>query len=328
MSLRPGRSSEGRGGLRTLSVLWIFAVSSALSAAPWQNPAAAGAAASSQDYVLQRGDDIDIKAYNIPEIDLSAHIRPDGKITVLLLNDVMAAGLTPAQLTATLTDGYSQHFRNPRIAVIVRGLSSENVYVGGEVLKPGEIGIRNNLTALQAVVDAGGLKENTGAEATITVMRTVPGSATQYFTLSEQDVIDKRQPDLPLRSGDVVYVAKTFIQVYVGGEVGRPGLVPLSGPMTLMGAIAQAGGLTTKAQSKSLVLIRKSDTGAPVVSAIATNAVFAGKADMVLQPYDIVYVPKSKIANIDQIIDQYIRQVIPFNVSGGFTYILGQSLVQ
>jgi polysaccharide biosynthesis/export protein len=314
--------------LRTLAALVFLAVSAALNAAPWQTPAAPAGAAASQDYVLQRGDDVDIKAYNIPEIDLSAHIRPDGKITVLLLNDIVAAGLTPAQLTATLTEGYSQHFRNPRIAVIVRGLSSENVYVGGEVLKPGEISIRNNLTALQAVVDAGGLKENTGAEATITVMRTVPGAATQYFTLSAQDVVDRKQPDIPLRSGDVVYVAKTFIQVYVGGEVTRPGLVPLSGQMTLMGAIAQAGGLTIKAQAKSLVLIRKNDTGAPVVSTIATNAVFAGKADMVLKPYDIVYVPKSKIANIDQIIDQYIRQVIPFNVSGGFTYILGQGIIQ
>ncbi|MCX6623466.1 MAG: SLBB domain-containing protein [Acidobacteria bacterium] len=289
--------------------------------------AAPAAAASSVDYVLQRGDDLEIRAYNIRELDQVARIRPDGKVTVILLNDVQAAGFTPGQLAATLMEGFSKHFRNPRISVIVRGFSSEHVYVGGEVMHPGEIPIRNSLTALQAVVDAGGLKENTGAEATITVMRTLPGSETQRFTLGIESIIGKKQPDLPLRPGDVVYVPKTFIQVYVGGEVGRPGLVPLAGEMTLTAAIVHAGGLTRSAHSKSVILVRKGSSGAPVVRTLASDAIFDGKPDTVLQPYDIVYVPRSKISKVNQFVDQYIRQMIPVNISGGFSYIVGSSVI-
>jgi polysaccharide export outer membrane protein len=308
-------------------LFFVAAASLAVASAPGQNAPASASTPDVQEYVLQRGDDIEIRAYNMPELDQLARIRPDGKITVLILNDIPAAGVTPAQLAATLTDGFSKHFRNPRISVIVRGFSSENVYVGGEVFHPGEIGIRNNLTALQAVVDAGGLKDATGAEATMTVIRTVPGAETQRFSLSIQDIIDKKQADLPLRSGDVVYVPKTYIQVYVGGEVGHPGLVPLAGEMTLGAAIVQAGGLTHLAQSKNVILVRKGSTGSPVVRALSADAIFAGKTDTILQPYDIVYVPKSKIARIDQFIDQYMRQLLPINISGGFSYILGQAVI-
>ena len=318
----------GGGGVTNRSVIWVLAASLAVNIASAQTPPAAGnAPAAVEDYVLQRGDEIEIRAYNIPDLNQTARIRPDGKITVVLLNDVQAAGVTPSRLTATLTEGYSQHFRTPRMAVIVRGFSSENVYVGGEVLHPGEIGIRNNLTALQAVVDAGGLKENTGAEATITVMRTVPGAETQHLSLSIQDIVNKKQADLPLRAGDVVYVPKTFIQVYVGGEVTHPGLIPLAGEMSLTAAIVQAGGLTNLGRTKSVILIRKGDAGAPVVRTLPSQTVFAGGPDTVLQPYDIVWVPKSTIAKVDQFIDHYIRQVIPINISAGFSYVLGRTFL-
>jgi protein involved in polysaccharide export with SLBB domain len=171
------------------------------------------------------------------------------------------------------------------------------------------------------------LKENTGAEATITVMRTVPGAETQHVSLSIQDIVNKKQADLPLRAGDVVYVPKTFIQVYVGGEVTHPGLIPLAGEMSLTSAIVQAGGLTNLARTKSVILIRKGDAGAPVVRTLPSQAVFAGGVDTVLQPYDIVWVPKSTIAKVDQFIDRYIRQVIPVNVAAGFSYVLGQTFI-
>ena len=121
-------------------------------------------------YVLQRGDDIEIKAYNIPELDQVVRIRPDGKVSLLLLNDVDAAGYTADRLGEVLSTAFAKHYRNPRISIIVRGFSSQTVYVGGEVFRPGLIPLTGNITALQAVVAAGGLKE-TSRGATVTLLR-------------------------------------------------------------------------------------------------------------------------------------------------------------
>src|SRR5205823_922525 len=103
---------------------------------PLTAPAAVPVAVAQGEYVLQRGDDVEIRAYNQPELDSTLRIRPDGKVSLLLLNDVQAAGLTPAQLSQFLTEAFSKHFRRPRITVIVKSFAAQTVYVGGEVAQP------------------------------------------------------------------------------------------------------------------------------------------------------------------------------------------------
>lgn len=105
-------------------------------------------------YVLQKGDDIEIKAYNITELNQTVRIRPDGRISLMLLNDVDAAGMTAKQLGELLSTGFARYYRNPRISIIVRSFSMLSVYVGGEVQRPGLIPLRGDITALQAVLEA------------------------------------------------------------------------------------------------------------------------------------------------------------------------------
>jgi len=193
-------------------------------------------------YVLQSGDDIEIKAYNIPELDQVVRIRPDGKISLLLLNDVQAAGATADRLGEMLSVAFAKHYRNPRISIIVRGFSSQSVYVGGEVFKPGLIPLSGNITALQAVVAAGGLKE-TSRGSTMTLLRRGEAGEPSTVNLNVDSIVSKREQDMALRAGDILYVPKANISVYVGGEVMHPGLLPLNGELTVMGAVFQAGGL-------------------------------------------------------------------------------------
>ena len=102
-------------------------------------------------YKLQSGDEIEIKVFEIPELADRVRIRPDGKVSVLLLDDVQAAGLTPAELDQVLTTGYSTYYLNPRVTVIVRAFSSQRVYVGGEVNEPGMLQLSGELSLLGAV---------------------------------------------------------------------------------------------------------------------------------------------------------------------------------
>jgi polysaccharide export outer membrane protein len=290
-------------------------------------PGSQTAPAEISTYVLQRGDDIEIKAYNIAELDQAVRIRPDGKISLLLLDDVQAAGLTARQLAEVLSRAFARHYRNPRISVIVRSFSTLSVYVGGEVLRPGLIPLRGDITALQAVLQAGGLKETSQAS-TVLLLRGLENGSTETTTLNVNAIISNKQPDVPLRPSDIVYVPKSNISVYVGGEVLHPGLLPLNGELTVMAAVFQAGGLKDTARRNSVVLVRNSGAGTPLVSKLRLDDVIKGKPDTVLQPFDIVYVPRSKIASIDRFVDQYIRQVLPINLAAGFSYILGASVLR
>lgn len=289
-------------------------------------PAGLPAPVAAGSYVLQRGDDIEIKAYNIPELDQVVRIRPDGQISLLLLNDVAAAGFTADHLGEVLSAAFARHYRNPRISVIVRGFSSLNVYVGGEVFRPGLVPLTGSTTALQAVVAAGGLKE-TSRDTTVTLLRSSDTGELVTTSLNVDKIVSKREPDLPLRAGDILYVPKSNISVYVGGEVLHPGLLPLNGELTVMGAVFQAGGLKDTAKSNTVMLVRNNGDGVPTVITLRLDDAIRGRRVPTLQPFDVVYVPRSAISRIDRFVDQYIRQVLPINVTAGFSYLFGSALV-
>jgi polysaccharide export outer membrane protein len=191
------------------------------------------------EYRLQPGDELDIRFYYNPELSTSVLIRPDGRISLPLANEIQAAGLTPAQLQQRLRSAYEQELRRPELTVIVRSFNSQRVFVGGEVASPGVVQALGPLTVLQSVTQAGGFKETA--------------------RLSEVLVI-RRDPAAP-----------------------DPIVIPV-------------------------------DISA-VVDGTQTNQ------DIALMPFDVVYVPKSPIANVNKFVDQYIRQNIPFGF--GLTYGFG-----
>jgi protein involved in polysaccharide export with SLBB domain len=110
--------------------------------------------------------------------------------------------------------------------------------------------------------------------------------------------------------------------VYVGGEVGTPGIVPLSAGLTLFQAIQQAGGLLQTAHEKQVVLIRRDANGHPVGYAVDVRPIAGGTApgqDVPLLPYDIAFVPRSKIADVNLFVNQYIRNTVPFPIFVPYT---------
>lgn len=179
-------------------------------------------------YVLQVGDELAIKFYTNPELNEDVKVRSDGMISLQLVDDVQASGLTPSQLDAELTKRYTGELADPQISVIVKT-------PGGE-------------------------------------------------------------------------------RVYVAGEVGKQGVLPLVGGMTLYQALQDAGGFTETAHRKQVLLIRKGADGIPVGKVIDVRPVEDGEnpaLDLPLRPLDIVFVPRSKIADVDLFVKQYIRDALP-----------------
>lgn len=293
-------------------------------AATAQSPAERGGAQRGlpPEYKLQPGDELQIEVLNVPEASAAVKVRPDGKISLLQLNEVEAAGRTVPELREYLTRKYASFYRNPHVGVMVKSFDNRIVYVTGEVLKPGVIPLAPGMTAVQAIVQAGGLTPTSKTEDAV-VIRQMDQNNPRTLKLRVSDVLQSGEPDVPLQPGDVIYVPKSDIKVYVGGEVAKPGMVPIDGRLTALTAVMYAGGFTNTASAKNAFLLRDSGDHKPELLKLHLDDAMKGGSDTVLKPYDVVFVPKSGIAKLDRTMDQYIRGILPFMATGGFSYIFG-----
>ncbi len=232
---------------RTFQIFALITVifgllSGCASQQPIVAPEAAVLAASSSSepapYLIQPGDQLDIKFFYNPELNETVTVRPDGKISLQLVDEIQAAGLAPAALDKVLTEKYAYELKKPAITVIVRSFGGQRIFVGGEVNRQGLITIAGNMTPLQAVFNAGGFKET--------------------------------------------------------------------------------------ANPASAIIIRKGLDNRPVPIEINLDDAMGGKtgsADFLLQPDDVVYVPKSAIAKANKFVNQYIENLLLYRgISLGFTY--------
>src|SRR5512133_2841851 len=111
-----------------------------------------------EPYRIHAGDSLDVKFYYNPELNETVTVRPDRKISLQLVHDVMAAGFTPEELSQILADKYRKEVKKPVITVIVRTFNGHKVYVDGEVTRPGMQAMVEEMTLLQSVSGAGGFK--------------------------------------------------------------------------------------------------------------------------------------------------------------------------
>ena len=114
------------------------------------------AATTDPPYVIGAEDVLDISVWNEPQITQTVPVRPDGKISLPLLNDVQAAGLTPMQLSAVITERLKKYLADPQVTVIVREINSQRYYIMGDVNRAGAYPLLPNMTILQALSGAGG----------------------------------------------------------------------------------------------------------------------------------------------------------------------------
>ncbi|MCD6525440.1 MAG: polysaccharide biosynthesis/export family protein [Desulfuromonas sp.] len=165
-----------------------------------------------REYVLQEGDIVEIKLFYNPELNEAVTIRPDGKISLQLVDELIAVGLTPAGLDRVLTEKYSKLLLRPEVAVIVREFSSQKIFVGGEVKDPGLFPATNRLTVLQAIFQAGGYT-NTAELTNVVVLRNQGSDKPLFMKLNLiEDLTDPgKNNDFLLKPCDVVFVPMTRI---------------------------------------------------------------------------------------------------------------------
>ena len=158
------------------------------------------------NYIIGGQDVLDISVWKEPDLTRSVPVRPDGKISLPLLNDVQAAGLTPAQLASQITDSLKKFVTNPQVTVIVSAINSQRVYILGEVNRAGAYPLLPQMTVLQALSSAGGFTQFANPKK-IYVMRTSNGKQEKY-PFNYNDVIKGKQSDenIVLKPGDTIVI--------------------------------------------------------------------------------------------------------------------------
>lgn len=168
--------------------------------------------ASSQisEYRIGYEDVLDIVVWRNTELSKTVTVRPDGMISLPLIGDIRAAGLTPTQVRDSITGKLKEYQQTVVISVIVQGINSYKVFILGEVIKPGVYILRTKTTLLQAIALAGGFNQFASKNKIVVVRERIDDSAPQEkITVSFDDIVNidsKSDKNLLLRPGDTIFV--------------------------------------------------------------------------------------------------------------------------
>ena len=176
------------------------------TAKPVSPAASSPIAANDPDYKIGPQDVLTINVWKEPDVSREVPVRPDGKISLPLLNDVQAAGLTPMQLANSLMDSLKKFISSPQVTVIVKEINSRRVYVIGEVVRAGTFPLLPKMTVLQIVSSCGGFTQFANPKK-IYVLRTKDGKQTK-LPFNYKEVVSGKNPEqnIELEPGDTVVV--------------------------------------------------------------------------------------------------------------------------
>jgi polysaccharide export outer membrane protein len=218
-SPRPRLSGHRSLSIFRLSALWLagLCLLFACGGPAVINPTLVGAPGTqppplAPEYRISPGDRLNVKFYYNNDLSQEALVRPDGRISLPLVQEVMAAGLTPAELTETLTRSYEKHLEKPEITVMVNAFGGQRMYVGGEVGAPGMREIVGPTTALQAIAASGGFRD-TARKDEVVLIRRGPENKPFVIALNLSKVMDGTDlsQDVYLVPFDIVVVPKSNI---------------------------------------------------------------------------------------------------------------------
>lgn len=253
-------------------------------------------------YRVGPGDELRIEVVEAPDTSAKALVMPDGFLYFNVAPGIQANGKTIAELESQLAESLRDVYQDPVVTVHPEKIGSQVYSVMGQVISPGVYDLAKPVTVLEALSQAGGLRstevgaraENLADLGRSVLLRNGRVMDIDFHALVEGGDMSQ---NVFMRSGDYLFVgAKGSQQVYVLGMVQRAGAVPWATDLTLIKALATAGGIEPTAFRHGLLLVRGIGQGnrPPEVARVDLMEIIHGSAkDFHLQPYDVIWVPKS-----------------------------------
>jgi len=241
---------------------------------------------------LGPGDLVEVTVYNVAELSTKARVSSGGEIYLPLINSIPVGGLTAEEagtlIQKRLADG--GFVKDPHVSVFVSESQSQGASVLGEVARPGVYRVVGEQRLFDVISAAGGLSEKAGHNVTVTHR----AQADQPITLPlSRNVSESPATNIRVYPGDTIIVHKADL-VYVVGEVSRPsGFLIDHEQLTVLQAIALAGGTTRTANLGGARIIRKSPTGMTETPVELKKILHAKAPDLPMQADDILFVPTS-----------------------------------
>lgn len=194
------------------TVLALASTGCTSSNAPPPESAAVPTGPDAPEYVIGPGDALDVFVYLAPELSTAnLPVRPDGRVSLPLVPDIVAAGRSPTQLAQDITGRLRPYVHEPNVTVMVRsfiGSPGQQIRVIGEATQPRTMPYREGMTVVDAVIEARGLTRYAAGNRTEIIRRDTPGAAPRTFRIRLDDLMrggDIGQ-DVPLRPGDTIVI--------------------------------------------------------------------------------------------------------------------------
>jgi polysaccharide export outer membrane protein len=202
----------GGGGWRVVFVVLLTAITLWGCKSPFPPAPAAPEGGSQVDYIVGPGDNLNINVWRNPELSMSVPVRPDGRITTPLVEDIPATGQTPTQLARTIEKALSKYIQDPVVTVIVTGFQGpleRQIRIVGQAARPQALAYREKMTLLDIMIAVGGITEFAdGNKATI--LRA--GDKPQQFNVRLRDLVKLGDvsANVEMRPGDVLIIPESF----------------------------------------------------------------------------------------------------------------------
>lgn len=244
------------------------------------------------EYEIGAGDTLQILVWDNDQLTSTVPVRPDGKISLPLLGDLQAGGLTPSQLRDTIAIRLKEYVNVPNVTVTVMGINSFNVFVQGEVTTPGMHTLHQEMTLLHLISMVGGVTERADLTRAY-LLRDNERVAVDFYALLKKGDVSQ---NLTLRPNDLIFIPDNFDQrVTVVGEVKAPQIIPFREGLTVLDAILIAGDFTQYARRNGTRIVRRNGAGTEEIPVKITDITRKGNVqeNILIQPGDTILVPRS-----------------------------------
>lgn len=270
------------------------------------------ASAVGTEYELGPRDQISVVVYGEDDLTREVEVANDGTVKLPLIGRVKVSGLTEKQAEERITELYQKDYLvEPRVEVRIKDYRSQSVHLLGAVRRPGEYPLKGPVRVLDVLGKGGGVAEHASkflliirdatssanfADADLpgshAAARTLRGSVTPIRVDIARLMGGDLGQNLPVHNGDLLFVPRAH-EIYLLGEVSRPGSLPFSEGLTLLQAISKVGGFTKVAQEKKVQVIRI-ENGVETQRTFNLKRIATGKdKDFPLAPEDLIVVPES-----------------------------------
>ena len=206
------RRGLGRSLIAAAAGILLAAGLAGCSTTPTHGPAPTFAATPDYRYVIGTGDSISVMVWRNPELSMSVPVRPDGRVTMPLIEDLPALGRTPTELARDIERELAKYVRDPLVTVIVSGASapfSEQIRIIGEAARPQAIPYRQNMTILDVMITVGGLTDFADGNKTVLVRGAEQGA---LYTVRLNDLIKRGDisANVDMKPGDILIIPQSW----------------------------------------------------------------------------------------------------------------------